>query len=209
MYDFISETALTWPSLSIQWVPTGTFTNKTKDTKYSKTRNLVLTTHTSGEDMDFLKIASTQLPASVVDEGVKLTPEELETVNSRLKISKKFEQSSEINRARYEPQDPKVLATINGEGKTFVYQLDEKMNEVNKIDLKHHTVNGFGLSWNPVVKSQLLTCGDDKTVAFWDLSQSDYSKLKSLEPTKVFTTHTDIVNDVKWHNFDGFTFGSF
>ncbi|GME83688.1 unnamed protein product [Ambrosiozyma monospora] len=80
MYDFISETALTWPSLSIQWVPTGTFTNKTKDTKYSKTRNLVLTTHTSGEDMDFLKIASTQLPASVVDEGVKLTPEELETI---------------------------------------------------------------------------------------------------------------------------------
>ncbi|GME73246.1 unnamed protein product [[Candida] boidinii] len=114
MYDFISETALTWPSLSIQWFPKDTFENKLKDSKYYKVRNLLLTTHTSGEDINYLKIASTQLPNSIFPDGKSLTEEELETVNSRLKITKKYEQESEINRARHMPQDPNTIATING-----------------------------------------------------------------------------------------------
>ncbi|KAG7820241.1 hypothetical protein KL942_001882 [Ogataea angusta] len=204
MYDFISETALTWPSLSIQWIPGGTFENKTKDTKISRTRNLLLTTHTSGEDVNYLKIASTQIPASIWENGPETTPEELQQINSRLRISKKLDQDSEINRVRAMPQNPRVISTINGKGDVFVYHLDAKMNEENKTRLVCHTENGYGLSWNPSVKGELATCSDDQTVAVWDIARSGLE----IKPTNVFTNHTSIVNDVRWHNFSGNTLGS-
>lgn len=202
MYDFISETALTWPSLSVAWVPGGAFSNKTKDNKYSVVRNLFLTTHTSIDtEPDYLKVASVQLPRSIFPDGKELTPEELETVNSRLKITAKFEVDSEINRVRSMPQDPKTVATINGEGSVVVEEFNEQL-EVNKSSkLSHHKENGFGLCWNPVTKGELLTCSDDHSVAYWQYEGADTA------PKNVFTNHTDIVNDVRWHK-SGLTFGS-
>ncbi|KAG7728876.1 hypothetical protein KL948_003913 [Ogataea haglerorum] len=204
MYDFISETALTWPSLSIQWIPGGTFETKTKDTKISKTRNLLLTTHTSGEDVNYLKIASTQIPASVWENGPEITAEELQQINSRLRISKKLDQESEINRVRAMPQNSRVISTINGKGDVFVYHLDAKMNQENRTRLIHHTDNGYGLSWNPNVEGELATCSDDQTVAVWDIVRSE----TEITPTSVFSNHTSIVNDVRWHNFSGNSLGS-
>ncbi|KAG7717218.1 hypothetical protein KL933_003423 [Ogataea haglerorum] len=204
MYDFISETALTWPSLSIQWIPGGTFETKTKDTKISKTRNLLLTTHTSGEDVNYLKIASTQIPASVWENGPEITAEELQQINSRLRISKKLDQESEINRVRAMPQNSRVISTINGKGDVFVYHLDAKMNQENRTRLIHHTDNGYGLSWNPNEEGELATCSDDQTVAVWDIVRSE----TEITPTSVFSNHTSIVNDVRWHNFSGNSLGS-
>ncbi|KAG7927224.1 hypothetical protein KL925_002595 [Ogataea polymorpha] len=204
MYDFISETALTWPSLSIQWIPGGTFENKTKDTKISKTRNLLLTTHTSGEDVNYLKIASTQIPASIWENGPEISPEELQQINSRLRISKKLDQESEINRVRAMPQNSRVISTINGKGDVFVYHLDSKMNEENRTRLVHHTENGYGLSWNPIVEGELATCSDDQTVAVWDITRSG----AEIAPMNVFNSHTSIVNDVRWHTFSGNSLGS-
>ncbi|ESW96330.1 hypothetical protein KL918_000284 [Ogataea parapolymorpha] len=204
MYDFISETALTWPSLSIQWIPGGTFENKTKDTKISKTRNLLLTTHTSGEDVNYLKIASTQIPASIWGNGPEISPEELQQINSRLRISKKLDQESEINRVRAMPQNSRIISTINGKGDVFVYHLDAKMNEENRTRLVHHTENGYGLSWNPIVEGELATCSDDQTVAVWDITRSG----AEITPINVFTSHTSIVNDVRWHTFSGNSLGS-
>ncbi|KAG7880591.1 hypothetical protein KL935_003370 [Ogataea polymorpha] len=204
MYDFISETALTWPSLSIQWIPGGTFENKTKDTKISKTRNLLLTTHTSGEDVNYLKIASTQIPASIWENGPEISPEELQQINSRLRISKKLDQESEINRVRAMPQNSRVISTINGKGDVFVYHLDSKMNEENRTRLVHHTENGYGLSWNPIVEGELATCSDDQTVAVWDITRSG----AEITPMNVFNSHTSIVNDVRWHTFSGNSLGS-
>lgn len=204
MYDFISETALTWPSLSVQWIPEGTFETKLKDTKYAAVRNLLLTTHTSDEAPNYLKIATTQVPRSILPDGKKMSPEEIQTVDSRLRISKKYQQDSEINRVRYMPQNPKTIATINGDGGCFVYELDSKMNIVTQAELKHHTANGFGLSWSPVNAGELLTSSDDHTIAFWDCNKLE----KELKPKRVFKYHDDIVNDVRWHNFTGTTFGS-
>ncbi|KAG7707984.1 hypothetical protein KL950_002610 [Ogataea haglerorum] len=204
MYDFISETALTWPSLSIQWIPGGTFETKTKDTKISKTRNLLLTTHTSGEDVNYLKIASTQIPASVWENGPEITAEELQQINSRLRISMKLDQESEINRVRAMPQNSRVISTINGKGDVFVYHLDAKMNQENRTRLIHHTDNGYGLSWNPNEEGELATCSDDQTVAVWDIVRSE----TEITPTSVFSNHTSIVNDVRWHNFSGNSLGS-
>lgn len=195
MYEFVSETALTWPSLTIQWLPE----NKTNEEEGLIDAKLLLGTHTSGEDTNYLKVASTQIPLSS-----SINPEEKSSkkVSSRIKITKKFENNFEINRARYMPQDPSIVSTINGAGEIDLYNLSgEKKTAI--AHLTPHEDNGYGLSWNPHKKGYLLTASDDKTVILTDTSQLDATS----EVCK-FTTHKDIVNDAKWHQFDENLFGS-
>ncbi|CAK7895353.1 histone acetyltransferase type B subunit 2 [[Candida] anglica] len=187
MYQFVTETALTWPSLTVQWLPEHSIDEDTGaiDAK------LLLGTHTSGEDKDFLKVASTQLPSSKSSGG-----------NSRIKITKKFQNSSEINRARYMPQDPSTVATINGLGEVDLYRLDDDKKS-SSVQFKPHTENGFGLAWSPHKKGHLLTASDDKTAVITDTS------VKSSESIVVrSTSHTDVVNDAKFHPFDENLFGT-
>jgi len=57
LYDLIMTHALEWPSLTVQWIP---------DTSISRTENalhkLVLGTHTSNGEQNYLMIASIKLP---------------------------------------------------------------------------------------------------------------------------------------------------
>jgi len=203
MYEFVSETALTWPSLTVQWLPNQEIT----DTGINQ--RLILGTHTSGEDTDYLKIASTQLPKSLLDIKTKkgdedtadVNPvEQKQGVNARLKVTKKYKHEDEVNRARYMPQDPAMISTISGSGKVYLYNTGLETKE-SPLVLNHHTENGYGISWNRFVKGHLLTSSDDKTVALWDISKPD-------APQHVLKNHIDIVNDVQWHNRDGNLFGS-
>lgn len=204
MYSFVSETALTWPSLSVQFIKENTFENKTKDTKFGVTRNLLLTTHSSGEDDDYLKIASLQLPRSLTEKKI-LTNEELETVNSRLKISKKYKQDAEINKVRVNPFDSKIWSTINANGEVYVYNVDEKMNLIWNKKMEHHTMNGFGLSWDPNNQYQLITGTEDKSIAIWDYNAEG----EIIRPKFVYdNVHQDFVNDVRFSYKRNGIFGS-
>ncbi|EDK36965.2 hypothetical protein PGUG_01063 [Meyerozyma guilliermondii ATCC 6260] len=187
MYEFVSETALTWPSLTIQWLPEHTIEGDAYES------SLLLGTHTSGEDTNYLKIANTQIPVS--SSGDKPM--------SRLKITKKFANNHEINRARYMPQDPNIVATINGGGEIDFYDRTDD-SKAAKQHYTPHDENGYGLSWNPYLKGYLLTSSDDKSAIV-----SDYSKIATNE-AQVFktTSHDDIVNDAKWHGHEAHVFGS-
>lgn len=184
MYEFINETALTWPSLTVQWLPT-------KETTDVINAKLLLGTHTSGEAQDHLKVASTQLPIKGSDKKI----------SSKIKITQKVECSSEVNRARYKPQNPNIVATINGSGELDFYNLgtNEKFGH-----LAPHTENGYGLSWNRFKDGYLLSSSDDKTVALTNVA--DLENNGGL--VHKFLNHSDIVNDVKWHHFDENVFGS-
>lgn len=190
MYEFVSETALTWPSITVQWLPEHEEVNNIINAK------LLLGTHTSGEDKNYLKVASTKLPNfGPAFEGTK------PKVSSIIKISQKFQNHSEINRARYMPQDPSIVATIDGQGEINLFNLKDG------VPVGHwepHTENGYGLSWNAFERGLLLSGSDDKSVVL-----SDINKLAQGDPV-VFKSevHTDIVNDVKWHSFDRNLFGS-
>ncbi|GMM28284.1 Hat2 protein [Martiniozyma asiatica (nom. inval.)] len=198
MYNYISETALVWPSLSFQFFPLHTFQNKQQDTESAITHNIALSTFTSESDKEYWKVGSLQLPKDTKQK--RLTSDELVGINSRLKISKKFEQSSEINRIRVNPIDSNVIGTINAKGEVKVYQLNEKMEADSTIELIHHEQNGFGLSWNPHDSKELLTGSEDKTCALWD-----YSKPKS--PVRIWDASASI-NDIRWVNLQESMFGS-
>ncbi|KAI5954265.1 HAT2 [Candida jiufengensis] len=180
MYEFVSETALTWPSLTIQWLPNHTIENGIINTK------LLLGTHTSGNDSNYLKIAETQISAG-------------EKANSRIKIVKKFENQEEICRARYMPQDLNIVGTINGAGGVDLYNIKDN-SPTSYSHFQPHTENGYGLSWNPNEKGLLVTASDDKTVCVSDTNKNNETIYKK--------EGDDIFNDAKWHFFDKHLFAS-
>lgn len=200
MYEFVSETALTWPSLTIQWLPEHT---KNEEEGAIDSR-LLLGTHTSGEDTNYLKVASTQLPLSSTPKNDGTDENKGKKVTSRIKVTKKFQNNFEINRARYMPQDSSIVSTINGEGEIDVYNL----NGESKTATAHftpHKANGYGLSWNSHKQGYLLTASDDQSVVLTDtthLGKGDSAQVCN------FTAHSDIVNDAKWHHFNENVFGS-
>lgn len=211
MYEFVSETALTWPSLTVQWLPEPIDT-----VERGIPQKLLIGTHTSGEAVDYLKVASCVLPSSLIHSTPvqkspdhKSTEEEEEpqvneqqtTQQARLRVVKKFEHQMEVNRARYNPLNPSQVSTISGAGRVFIYDVNADKTQ-SPLELKHHTENGYGLSWNPFVNGQLLTSSDDSTVALWDVNSSEKPLMN------VFKDHSDIVNEVQWHNFEQNVFGS-
>jgi histone-binding protein RBBP4 len=188
MYEFVAETALTWPSLTIQWLPDHVDEDDVINSR------LLLGTHTSGEDTNYLKLANTQLPSNKTAKA-----------NTRLKIIKKFENNFEINRARYMPQQPEIVATINGGGEIDLYNL-EGSTDGSKSSFSHftpHSENGYGLAWSPHSKGLLLTASDDKSVVITDTNNGGTTSI-----FRSTTDHQQIVNDAKWHHFDSNLFAS-
>lgn len=189
MYDFISETALTWPSLSIEWHPLQQELEGFIEDK------VLLTTFTSREDVDYLKIAKTQLPLSLVGKNGDVK------VNSRLKVFCKIETDIEVNRARFMPQNPNLAGAISADGSVSVYNLESESLEKKCL---HHKENGYGITWNRFSEGVMATGADDKTVALWDIN----NKGSELSPTTVYKQHTSIVNDVSFHEFSPSLLGS-
>ncbi|SCU81921.1 LAMI_0B08218g1_1 [Lachancea mirantina] len=192
MYEFVSETKLLWPSLTIQWLPDG----GAEDNK----QNMLVGTHTSHEEENYVKIASIDLPSEVLGKSAEI---EDHPVQSKIRITKKFPHEEEVTRARYCPQKPEIIATINGQGKVFVYDRSLAKEAGLKLSLSFHQENGYGLDFNPNVTEELLSCSDDSTIAIWDVNQNDASA-----PVTAIRAHTDIVNDCKWHYFDSNILGS-
>lgn len=192
MYDFVSETNLTWPTLTLEWLP---------GSSQSTRQELILGTHTSEEEPNYLKIAAIDLPDEVVP-GTE-DREHDGVTKSNIKIIKKFRHEQEVTRARYMPQENNIIATINGSGTVFLYDRLKDGDEGPVSTLSYHEENGYGLSFNPKDKGKLLSGSDDSKIALWDVTTGSTKPISTWE-----ACHEDIVNDCKWHELDSYTFGS-
>ncbi|CCD27481.1 Hat2p NDAI_0K02900 [Naumovozyma dairenensis CBS 421] len=211
MYDFVSETKLTWPTLTVEWLP-----SSHSSTPVSNRQELILGTHTSGEEDNYLKIAAIDLPDEVVQpstNSLKAQREDDEDEDdqkqkprSNIKIVKKFKHEEEITRARFMPQNTDIIATINGSGTVFIYNQSNDKQSALISTLRFHKENGYGLSFNPNDKGKLLSGSDDGTIALWDIQENSTLAKK---PLKIWdSVHNDIVNDCKWNEFNSNVFAS-
>lgn len=87
------------------------------------------------------------------------------------------------------------------------------------IICRGHTGEGYGVAWCGIPGShdnvgKLVTSSEDKTVRLWDVKNalkecgSAGSSSVILNPTAQFLYHTDVVEDVDWHNKDVNMIGS-
>lgn len=119
-----------------------------------------------------------------------------------------MQHDGEVNRARYMPQNPDLIATKTVAGHVYVFDRTKHPNSPKpgddvcrpNITLRGQSKEGYGLSWNPTSakKGHILSASEDTTVCHWDIQQ--YSKQNTvLEPLATYKAHTAVVEDVSWH----------
>ncbi|EER41109.1 chromatin assembly factor 1 subunit C [Histoplasma capsulatum H143] len=180
LYDMILSTALEWPTLTTQWLPDK---QALPDKPYS-THRLLIGTHTSSDAQNYLQIAHVQLPNPTAPDaedyddergeiggygggGSKKAPMEV-----KFNIVQKIDHKGEVNKARYQPQNPNVIA------------------HVHQDEIWVKLESSFG--------GHLVTGSEDKTVRLWDITQHTKGN-KALRPSRTYTHHSSIVNDVQYH----------
>ncbi|RUS24245.1 retinoblastoma binding protein 7 [Jimgerdemannia flammicorona] len=228
LYDLVLTHALEWPSLTCQWFPDA---EKSADKDYY-TQRLLLGTHTNDEEPNFLQIATITLPNDNTDVDARKYDESTNEIGSyggyngaRVTVMQKIPHDGEVNRARYMPQNPNMIATKTRHGDVFVF--DRTKHESNPKDgekcnpaikLRGHDKEGYGLSWSPhkTKEGHLLSAGFDEKVCHWYLFslslpyemfgdpmipdvRGSSKEQRVLDPLRVYTGHTASVEDVSWH----------
>lgn len=121
----------------------------------------------------------------------------------KFNITQKIDHPGEVNKARYQPQNPNVIATMCTDGRVMVWD-KSKLSAIPSgtptptIELTGHTKEGYGLSWNPHQIGQLATASEDYTVRLWDTTQATKAN-RTLHEARQYTHHWGIVNDVQFH----------
>ncbi|KAI0035151.1 WD40 repeat-like protein [Vararia minispora EC-137] len=222
LYDLVITHALDWPTLTCQWFPD----KEQPANKPYTTHRILLGTHTSGQAPDYLQIATVQIPkrsgpgaetldARAYDDGSgELGGHTLPAAQPRIQVVQRINHAGEVNRARYMPQNPDLLATKAVSGEVLVFDRTRHPSEPERggvckpdIRLIGQTREGFGLAWNPNKKGHIIAASEDKTVCHWDVNS--YSKGEPmLQPVNVFSEHTAVVGDVDWHATDENVFAS-
>eukprot|EP00026_Physarum_polycephalum_P009356 Phypoly_transcript_09477.p1 GENE.Phypoly_transcript_09477~~Phypoly_transcript_09477.p1 ORF type:complete len:444 (+),score=86.28 Phypoly_transcript_09477:166-1332(+) len=198
--------ALEWPSLTVHWLPD----KKIQSNKEFSVQRLVLGTHTSDAEQNYLMIAKVHLPL----DDANIDPRKYDdqkgevggfgAVSEKIEIEQRINHSGEVNRARAMPQNPTIIATKTVTSDVFLFDYtrhpskpsaDGKCNP-NAI-LKGHTKEGYGIDWNPSREGHLLSASDDKTICLWDIH--DAKANTTIEAKQIFRGHKEVVEDVAWH----------
>ncbi|KAK1805830.1 hypothetical protein P4O66_012881 [Electrophorus voltai] len=215
LYDLVMTHALEWPSLTVQWLPD---VSRLEGKDYAVHR-LVLGTHTSDEQ-NHLVIASVQIPNDDAQFDASHYDSEkgefggFGSVSGKIEIEIKINHEGEVNRARYMPQNPCIIATKTPTSDVLVFDYTKHPSKPDPsgecspdLRLRGHQKEGYGLSWNPNLSGNLLSASDDHTICLWDISGSP-KEGKIVDAKTIFTGHTAVVEDVSWHLLHESLFGS-
>nr|AFJ24856.1 retinoblastoma binding protein-1 [Schmidtea mediterranea] len=218
LYDFVKTNNLTWPSLTVQWMPDIT---KLEDKDYVIQR-IIVGTQTE-EEQDYLLIASVTVPNEYKCFESKHYDAEKDEfggyglVTAHTDISIKINHDGCINRARYLPQCPNVIATKSSNGNVYLFDYTRHPSKPDQsgkckpdLVLKGHSQEGFGLSWNIKNAGVLLSSAVDGTIQLWDINCTPENKndFKVLNSLSQYLGHEGSVEDVCWHKFSDQLFGS-
>lgn len=149
------------------------------------THRLLLGTHTATEDVpNYVQIAEFQIPMNLKADPADYNPETEEIGGhggtkknappTKFHITQKIPHEGEVNKARYMPQNPDLIATLTNNGKACIFDRTKHPSipsanaAVNpQIELIGHKKEGFALNWNGLKEGELATGSYDNTVKLW------------------------------------------
>nr|XP_012640178.1 histone-binding protein RBBP7 isoform X3 [Microcebus murinus] len=206
LYDLVMTHALQWPSLTVQWLPEVT---KPEGKDYAL-HWLVLGTHTSDEQ-NHLVVARVHIP----NDDAQFDASHCDSdKGGKIECEIKINHEGEVNRARYMPQNPHIIATKTPSSDVLVFDYTkhpakpDPSGECNPdLRLRGHQKEGYGLSWNSNLSGHLLSASDDHTVCLWDINAGP-KEGKIVDAKAIFTGHSAVVEDVAWHLLHESLFGS-
>ncbi|KAF8986238.1 CCR4-Not complex caf1 ribonuclease subunit Caf1 [Entomortierella lignicola] len=216
LYDLVVTHALEWPTLTCQWLPD---IERPEGKDYTVQR-LLIGTHTSDNDQNYLQIAQVQLPSDSTPIDTRKFDDERGEVGGfggtecKISVTQRINHEGEVNRARYMPQNPDIIATKTVSGDLFIFDRTRHPSQPApggicspEIRLQGHTKEGYGLSWNPTLQGHLISASEDTTVCHWDINAATKDK-KVLDAYRIYRGHTAVVEDVAWHALHDSLFAS-
>lgn len=145
-------------------------------------QKLVLGTHTSENEQNYLMLAEVQLPLEESELDARQYDDERNEVGGfgsaagKVAVVQQINHDGEVNRARYMPQNPCIIATKTVSSDVYVFDYTKhpskpKADGVCSPDLrlKGHSMEGYGLAWSPLQEGHLLSGSDDKQICLWDI----------------------------------------
>ncbi|KAF9108879.1 CCR4-Not complex caf1 ribonuclease subunit Caf1 [Mortierella sp. GBA35] len=216
LYDLVVTHALEWPTLTCQWLPD---IERPEGKDYTVQRMLI-GTHTSDNDQNYLQIAQVQLPSDSTPIDTRKFDDERGEVGGfggtecKISVTQRINHEGEVNRARYMKQNPDIIATKTVMGDLFIFDRTRHPSQPAaggvcspEIRLKGHTKEGYGLSWNPSLQGHLISASEDTTVCHWDINATTKDR-KVLDAFRIYRGHTAVVEDVAWHELHDSLFAS-
>ena len=213
LYDLVLTHALEWPSLTVQWMPD---VSQLDGVDYS-THKMILGTHTSESEQNYLMVAEVRLPREETEvHARKYDDSKAELggfggVSGKVEVTVRIPHEGEVNRARYMPQDPLFIATKTASAEVYVFDISKHQSNPPagapcspEHTLTGHTKEGYGLCWSQHDKGHLLSASDDGTVCHWDISGAG----KTVAASAIYSAHSSVVEDVAYHCHHPHVFGS-
>lgn len=214
LYNYVSTHSLLWPSLTVQFFPDleGPKSDQKHAVEYVVQR-LLLGTFTAGQAADSVSISqlpyyqnlSKDLNIDNVNYSHEKEEFELSTVPKRkLKAVQTIGHRGDVNRARYMPQNPDVLAASSSYGDLLVYDRTKHASfatdDVNKPQLSlvsDALVDIFAFDWNRQSEGVIVAGNIDGAVHVYDIQAQFTSKETSIHSKHAFS-HASGINDVEW-----------
>jgi len=216
LYDLVLTHALEWPSLTVQWLPD----KRTPPNKDYSVHRVILGTHTNDGDQNYLMIGEVRLPLEDTEVDARKYDDErgeaggFAGVSSKIEVTQRINHEGEVNRARYMPQNPYLIATKSASSEVYVFDWSKHPSKpasdgtfAPDLVLKGHQKEGYGLAWNPHEEGHLLSGSDDSLICSWDVTQATETS-HVLDSKTTYTGHTNVVEDVAFHLHHAQLFGS-
>jgi len=213
LYDSFLAMATEWPSLTVSWLPD--IDNKNGII----TKKLIIGTHTSGAEQNYLLICKIKLPIQKEEAKGEITnysytKEDIENykkISKKIEIEYKINHQGEVNRARQMPNKNKsnIIATKCPNGEVHIFDYLKHPNEPIDMQVKPdmrltgHSKEGFGLNWSHLKEGYLISGSDDHRICIWDINSNENNCL-----INTCENHMGVVEDVCFHKIDPNVFGS-
>lgn len=183
LYDLVITHALDWPSLTCQWFPDKESyvlsclwfpppyrPSYSPPNKSYTVHRLLLGTHTSGQAQDYLQIATVHIPKRDGPLADKLDRSDYDDERGelgghtippqpRIQIIQKINHAGEVNRARYMPQNPDLIATKAISGEVFVFDRTRHSSEPERGGACKPDIKLVGQTKEGYVDSRLVLAG--------------------------------------------------
>ena len=149
-------------------------------------QRMILGTHTSDNEQNYLMIAEVQLPLEDSEYDARAYDEQKAEVGGvgvpsgigHVNVVQQINHDGEVNRARYMPQNEFLIATKTPTAEVLVFDWSKQSSKPSRdgkcnphLRLLGHDVEGYGLAWNPhdLKKGTLLSGSDDAKICVWDI----------------------------------------
>ncbi|KRY78088.1 putative histone-binding protein Caf1 [Trichinella pseudospiralis] len=194
------------PSICVQWLP---------EINDERTYRLLIGTILENEEnaIYILKIKLRDYPEYVINEDELQLQTENEEMYAEMHSQVTILHKSQVNRIRYCPHKQFIIASQASDGNIYLFDYRNHPSKRGPFDkfeplvtMEGQKQEGIGLAWNPHEAGILLSSSRDCCIYEWNvISNTDH---QTLNPTRIFSSHSAGVEDIDWHAFTSAVFCS-